>query len=89
MKPRKEIKVGTIVEVIANTGDAKDDNMIGQFAKVTEMHVHEGRLFCFLDKFPKDKVWFSQDEIEAVDFSKFFEMKRLERQIKKEVEQDN
>ena len=47
----KEIKLGTIVEVVANTGDPDGDVMIGQFAKVIDMTIHEGRVYYILDKF--------------------------------------
>ncbi len=78
----KEIKIGAIVEVVANYGPASSDDTIGTISKVTNLIVSEGRVFVYLDKFAKGKTYkgvvlesamtFNLRELEAIDFTEFF-----------------
>lgn len=96
MRNRKEIKVGTIVEVLYNYGPKENDDTIGIFSTVSDIQVHKGKIYIYLNKFMKGQMYkgealeqsmsFCLDELEVVDFSSFFEMKRMERKIKHEVE---
>lgn len=85
----KEIKVGTIVEIFANTGPEEHNSQIGTFGTVVKIGVVNGRVKFVLDKFKTDsedrEMQFTSDEIRKVDFSKFFETRRAEILMESEI----
>lgn len=87
MESKEEIKVGTIIEVIDNFGDKEFDNTIGRFFKVYKIAVINGvvKYSCHCPGSRTGSFDFRIGEIRKVDFSKFFEKRRIEILIEREI----